>query len=79
MKRNLSSRIEVVTPVLDAPLKERLLEALDICLRDRRQAWVMKSDGSYELLQPDAEGNGPEAIGTHQYVTDLAASRTADA
>jgi polyphosphate kinase len=79
MKRNLSSRIEVVTPVLAPPLKERLWEALDICLRDRRQAWVMKSDGSYELLQPDAEGNGPEAIGTHQQLMDLAALRAADA
>jgi polyphosphate kinase len=79
MKRNLSSRIEVVTPVLAPPLKERLWEALDICLRDRRQAWVMRSDGSYELLQPDAEGDGPEAIGTHQYLMDLTASRAADA
>jgi polyphosphate kinase len=79
MKRNLSSRVEVVTPVLAAPLKERLWEVLDLCLRDHRQAWVMKSDGSYELMQPDAEGNEPETIGTHQYLMDLTASRAAGA
>ena len=39
----------------------------------------MKSDGSYELLQPHAEGTGPETIGTHQYLMDLTASRAADA
>jgi polyphosphate kinase len=79
MKRNLSSRIEVVTPVLVPFLKERLWEVLDICLRDCRQAWVMKSDGSYESLQPEAEGNGPETIGTHQYLMDLTATRAAGA
>ena len=43
---------------------------LDINLRDQRQAWVMKSDGSYELLQP-ANG-GLEAVGTQQVLIDLA-------
>jgi polyphosphate kinase len=78
MHRNLSNRIEVVTPVGDPALKERLWEVLDINLRDRRQAWVMKADGSYELLQP-ADGGGPETSGTHQALMDLARTRAADA
>ena len=77
MHRNLSNRIEVITPVSDSALKKRLWEVLDINLRDQRQAWVMKSDGSYELLQP-AEG-GLEAVGTQQVLMDLARARAADA
>ena len=72
MRRNLSSRIEVVTPVWAPPLKARLWEVLDICLRDRRQAWVMQNDGSYELCE-DSEGvDGPETMGTHEVLMDLA-------
>src|SRR5262249_29493774 len=74
MQRNLSSRIEVVTPVWDPALKTRLWEVLDTALRDRRQAWLMKSDGSFELLQPSERG-GPETVGTHQVLMDLARSR----
>jgi len=58
MHRNLSSRIEVVSPVLARPLKKKLWEVLDACLRDRRQAWVMNPDGSYTRLQPGASGEG---------------------
>jgi len=78
MHRNLSSRVEVVTPVLARPLKKKLWEVLDTCLRDRRQAWIMKPDGSYTRLQPDASGDGPETVGTHQFLMELA-RRSADA
>jgi polyphosphate kinase len=78
MYRNLSSRVEVVTPVLARPLKAKLWEVLDACLRDRRQAWIMNPDGSYTRLQPDAPGDGPETEGTHQFLMELA-RRSADA
>ena len=42
MRRNLSKRIEVVTPVLAHGPRKRLWEILDICLRDGRQAWVLR-------------------------------------
>jgi polyphosphate kinase len=74
MQRNLSGRVEVVTPVWDPALKARLWEVLDTNLRDRRLAWLMKSDGSYELLQP-ADGGGPETVGTHEVLMDLARAR----
>ena len=76
MQRNLSSRVEIVTPVWDPALKARLWELLDANLRDRRIAWVMSSDGSYELLQP-GEGGGPETLGTHEILMDLARTRAA--
>ena len=78
MRRNLSTRVEVVTPVRAAPLKEKLWEILDICLRDRREAWVMKSDGSYELLQPSGDGDGPETAGTHEVLMALARKRASE-
>jgi polyphosphate kinase len=58
----------------DPALKAKLWELLGVNLRDRRLAWVMKSDGSYELLQP-ADGDGPEAVGTHEVLMNLALAR----
>jgi len=78
MHRNLSSRVEVVTPVLARPLKKKLWEVLDACLRDRRQAWIMNPDGSYTRLRPEASGDGPENAGTHQFLMEVA-RRSADA
>jgi polyphosphate kinase len=52
MFRNLSKRVEVVTPITSIGGKARLWEILDICLRDRRQAWQLESDG----VQPIASG-----------------------
>ena len=74
MVRNLSKRIEVATPVLSEKPKQRLWEFLDICLRDRRQAWVLEADGAYTKLQPGErnEPEGPETLGTHQALMKLA-------
>jgi polyphosphate kinase len=70
MVRNLSKRVEVVTPVLTAAHKERLWEFLDICLNDRRQAWVLGSDGAYTQLHSEEQ-----SIGTHQAVMNLMRTR----
>ncbi len=75
MFRNLSKRIEVVTPVLASHAKERLWEVLDICLRDGRQAWILQSDGTYSQLRPEDGAKGPERIGTHQTLMDLTTTR----
>jgi polyphosphate kinase len=52
MTRNLESRVEVVTPVEDPALRERLRAVLELQLNDRRNAWEMRSDGSYVQRQP---------------------------
>jgi polyphosphate kinase len=75
MFRNLSKRIEVVTPILAAGPKQRLWEILDVCLRDQREAWVLEPDGAYEQLRPASGSTGPEANGTHQTLMDLALAR----
>jgi polyphosphate kinase len=75
MYRNLSKRIEVVTPVFAAGPKQRLWEILDICLRDRREAWVLEPDGRYEQLHAEEGATGPEGRGTHQTLMELTRAR----
>jgi polyphosphate kinase len=75
MFRNLSKRIEVVTPVFAVDPKQRLWEILDICLRDQRQAWILGSDTKYMQLRPEEGATGPESEGTHQTLMDLALER----
>ena len=71
MSRNLSHRVEVVAPVTDRAARERLWEILDVSLKDRRQAWLLGSDGSYRQLRPEGAVAGPEGQGTHQTFMDL--------
>jgi polyphosphate kinase len=80
MVRNLSKRIEVATPILAKEPKRRLWEFLDICLRDKRQVWVLDTNGTYSQLRPDGEGSstGAEALGTHRAMMDLASSYCGD-
>lgn len=63
MKRNLSSRIEVLAPVEDPELRKELRRLLDLQLQDRRSAWQMNPDGSYVQLQPATE---EEALGCQE-------------
>ena len=72
MYRNLSKRVEVVTPIFAEEAKEKLWKILDICLRDRRQAWALNEDGKYSQLQYDGSTDGPEALGTHETLMELA-------
>ena len=77
MSRNLSSRIEVVAPIFARHARERLWEILDISLRDRRQAWLLRSDGQYEQLRPDPEGDVVQSLGTQQALIELTKHRIA--
>jgi polyphosphate kinase len=62
MRRNLSSRVEILTPVEDRRSREYLRYFLDTQLNDRRSAWEMQPDGSYRQLQPSTaeEGTGAQ-------------------
>ncbi len=75
MFRNLSRRVEVAAPVTTPEAKARLWEILNICLQDRRQAWILNCDATYSQLQPDATGEGPESVGTHQTLMELTRRR----
>ena len=55
MRRNLRSRVEAVAPVEDPDLQAELRLLIDTQLADRRSAWEMRPDGSYEQLRPKGE------------------------
>jgi polyphosphate kinase len=77
MYRNLSKRVEVVTPILATGAKARLWDFLDICLRDQRQAWVLGRDGAWTQLRPEGDTGTPESIGTHQTMMNQARASAA--
>jgi polyphosphate kinase len=75
MSRNLSARVEVVTPVAARSARERLWEILDVLQKDRRQAWQMDAEGHYTQSRPEGPGDGPESLGTHQALINLTRQR----
>jgi polyphosphate kinase len=75
MYRNLSNRIEVVTPVRADSAKQKLWEALDIFLHDTRQAWTLDAEGRYTQLHPLADVNGAETMGSHPTLMRLTRER----
>jgi polyphosphate kinase len=62
MPRNFDRRIEVVAPIEDQRLHERVSTLLESCLVDNRQAWDLQPDGTYVQRKP---GNQP-VIFTHE-------------
>ena len=76
MKRNLESRVEVVTPVTDKKLCDELRFILDTQINDQRSAWEMQSDGSFVQRQPSSEA---EAIGCQQLLIQSAEKRSKQA
>jgi polyphosphate kinase len=65
MDRNLSRRVEAVTPVRVRHLRERLWEDLVVQLEDRRNAWQMQPDGTYVQLHAGAGDSDVAREGTH--------------
>ena len=47
MKRNLERRVEIMFPVEDEELKEKLIHILEIELKDTEQARIMQENGKY--------------------------------
>ncbi len=76
MYRNLSKRVEVVTPVTSPAPKKKLWEILDIYLRDRRQAWVLGSDGNYSRLHPEQSDDEMARLGAHEALMKLTRRRS---
>ena len=75
MDRNLSRRIEAVTPVETRSARERLWEVLQIHLADERNAWRMRPDGSYEQLPPSANASDVAKEGSHLALMNRARRR----
>ncbi|MEW6211593.1 MAG: polyphosphate kinase 1 [Acidobacteriota bacterium] len=54
MLRNLDRRVELMTPIEDATLKQHLKEILEVCLSDNVKARKLMEDGSYVRVRPQA-------------------------
>jgi polyphosphate kinase len=61
MKRNLESRVEVITPVEDPALRKELRTVIDCQLAPNECAWDMQSDGSY-IRHTESEANCQEFL-----------------
>lgn len=57
MPRNLERRVEILFPVLNAELKEKVWHVLEVQLNDNQKAQILKADGSYEKV--DSSGKDP--------------------
>ena len=64
MSRNLHRRVETMFPILSEPLKNQLIELLDIYWKDNTKSWLLKSDGTYEKLRPQ---DGEEPFVSQEY------------
>ena len=52
MPRNFHRRVEVMVPIEDDSIKTRIGEILDVQLADTAKSWRLRSDGSYERVEP---------------------------
>lgn len=75
MQRNLSNRVEAVTPIELRSHRERLWEIMEVLLKDRRQSWVMQPDGEYEQLVPTDDDDDISRLGTHRTLMLLTQQR----
>jgi polyphosphate kinase len=55
MDRNFYRRIEVMFPILDPRIKQRIMGDLDLYLADNCQAWELNADGQYSLIEADGQ------------------------
>ena len=69
MSRNLDGRVEALVPVIDAALRRRLAEVVDLSLADDCLAWELDSDGGWHRV-PHQQG-----IDVQVRLTELARAR----
>ncbi len=74
MKRNLESRVEVVTPVEDFDLQAQLQVILEVQLENKRNCWEMEKDGHYVQRH---DQNGDQSRSVDELFIELAESRLA--
>jgi polyphosphate kinase len=56
MQRNFFARVEVLFPVLDERLAQRVYqEAIEVYLADNSQAWILGPDGKYKKAKPGSQ------------------------
>ncbi|MDD2648547.1 MAG: polyphosphate kinase 1, partial [Eubacteriales bacterium] len=74
MNRNLDRRVELMFPVLDADVRDKVLSILRLQFRDNAKAWTMFEDGHYERVRI---AEGEEKFNSQEYLAAMA-SRAAE-
>lgn len=64
MTRNLHKRVELMFPVEDSAIKEKLKNILDIYWRDNKKSWLLNNDGTYTKIVPP-KGDKPVSSQKH--------------
>jgi len=52
MSRNMFHRVETCFPIKHKKIRDRILDDMYLYLADNTHAWLLTSDGSYQLAQP---------------------------
>ncbi|MGP1579495.1 MAG: RNA degradosome polyphosphate kinase [Wolinella sp.] len=77
MPRNLERRVELMTPVMDEGIAEKLLGILKLQIEDNVQAHELKEDGSYQRVVSEGKSVSSQRI-FEEYVSMLYASLKRD-
>ena len=51
MPRNFHRRVEILCPIVDPELRDRVANLLTIQLEDSTKAWILRADGSYDRVK----------------------------
>jgi polyphosphate kinase len=76
MPRNFHRRVEVLVPIVDPVLRQRVEEIAALTFADNQKTWELGSDGSYAKLAPTS---GQAPFRAQQRFMDLARERTKQA
>ena len=66
MPRNLERRLELMTPIMEKPLQEKLLEILQLQLNDNYLGWELQNDKNYKRV----EVTGQKVINSQKILGD---------
>ena len=69
MPRNLERRVEILFPILEKSLQEKIGHILDCQLRDTLKAQILQPDGTYDKI----DKRGKVLFGSQDYFTEEAA------
>ena len=75
MPRNLDRRVEILFPILDRRIAEKVTHILDVELADTVKAHVLKADGSYDRV----DKRGKELIDSQRVFCDEAVKEAQEA
>ena len=66
-RQSLRGRVEVMVPITSSPLKSKLWNCLDLCIKDNRLLWELQNDGRYVQRRPKKEEINSQEILIRQH------------